>query len=190
MTARRVFITTVKPRLAVYKGGGTLGLAKGFNQVEAAAEKAVKGLVEERGYSLWDVVFVKEGAAWYLRILIDKPQGVSIDDCTSIDGEINAIIDAQPFIDKIDYLEIGSAGLERVIRREEQLKQSLGRKITLKTYKLCEGLPEKTVKCVLEDFDGESVLINGEFGQVKLPLSAVSAMNYDDFDDFNELMEV
>ena len=167
-----------------------MGFAKGFNQVEAAAEKAVRGIVEEHGFSLWDVVFVKEGAAWYLRILIDKPQGVSIDDCTSIDGEINAIIDAQPFIDKIDYLEIGSAGLERTIRREEQIKASLGRKITLKTYKLCEGLPEKTVKCKLEDFDGEKVLISGDFGKKELALSDISAMNYDDFDDFNELMEV
>lgn len=167
-----------------------MGFAKGFNQVEAAAEKAVRGIVEEHGFSLWDVVFVKEGAAWYLRILIDKPQGVSIDDCTSIDGEINAIIDEQPFIEKIDYLEIGSAGLERTIRREEQIKASLGRKITLKTYKLCEGLPEKTVKCTLENFDGENVSVSGDFGKKTLALSEISAMNYDDFDDFNELMEV
>lgn len=167
-----------------------MGFAKGFNQVEAAAEKAVRGLVEEHGFSLWDVVFVKEGAAWYLRILIDKPQGVSIDDCTSIDGEINAIIDEQPFIEKIDYLEIGSAGLERTIRREEQIKASLGKKITLKTYKLCEGLPEKTIKCTLEDFDGENVSVSGDFGKKTLALSEISAMNYDDFDDFNELMEV
>lgn len=167
-----------------------MGFAKGFNQVEAAAEKAVRGIVEEHGFSLWDVVFVKEGAAWYLRILIDKSQGVSIDDCTSIDGEINAIIDEQPFIEKIDYLEIGSAGLERTIRREEQIKASLGRKITLKTYKLCEGLPEKTVKCTLEDFDGENVSVSGDFGKKTLALSEISAMNYDDFDDFNELMEV
>lgn len=167
-----------------------MGFAKGFNQVEAAAEKAVRGIVEEHGFSLWDVVFVKEGAAWYLRILIDKPQGVSIDDCTSIDGEINAIIDEQPFIDKIDYLEIGSAGLERTIRREEQIKASLGRKITLKTYKLCEGLSEKTFKCTLDDFDGEKVAVSGDFGKKELALGEISAMNYDDFDDFNELMEV
>ncbi len=167
-----------------------MGLAKGFNQVEAAAEKAVRGIVEEHGYSLWDVVFVKEGAAWYLRILIDKPEGVSIDDCTSIDGLINAVIDEQPFIDKIDYLEIGSAGLERAIRREEQLRSSLKKKIVLKTYKLCEGLPEKNVKCVLDDFDGENIVVSGDFGQVKLALANVSAINYDDFDDFENLMEV
>ncbi len=166
-----------------------MALAKGFSTIEAAAEKAVRPIVEEHGYSLWDVVFVKEGACWYLRILIDKPEGISIDDCTSIDGLINAAIDKQDFIDKIDYLEVGSAGLERSVRRVDQLKQSVGKKIRLKTYKLCEGLPEKNVRCVLSGFDGENIAVEGEFGTVKLALGDISGINYDDFDDFNELME-
>ena len=165
-----------------------MGFAKGFNQVEAAAEKAVRSIVEEHGYSLWDVVFVKEGASWYLRILIDKTGGVSIDDCESIDGLINAKIDEQPFIDKIDYLEVGSAGLERPIRRIEQIHGSVGKKIRLKTYKLCEGLPEKDVKCVLKGFDGESVEVSGDFGEIRLLLSDISSMNYDDFDDYDEII--
>ena len=168
-----------------------MGFAKGFNQIEAAAEKAVKQIVEEHGYSLWDVVFIKEGAAWYLRVLIDKPEGISIDDCESIDGLINAEIDKQPFIDKIDYLEVGSAGLERTVRRVDQIHASVGKRIKLKTYKLCEGLPEKNVKCVLKSFDGESVVVSGEFGEVcevRLLLSEISAMNYDDFDDFDEIL--
>lgn len=166
-----------------------MALAKGFGTVEAAAEKIVRPIVEEHGYSLWDVVFVKEGAAWYLRILIDKPEGISIDDCTSIDGLINAEIDKQDFIDKIDYLEVGSAGLERSVRRIDQLAASVGRRIKLKTYKLCEGLPEKTVRCELAAFDGEKITVKGEFGTVKLDVSDVSTINYDDFDDFDKLME-
>ncbi|MDE6726419.1 MAG: ribosome maturation factor RimP [Oscillospiraceae bacterium] len=165
-----------------------MALAKGFGSVEAAAEKVVRPIVEEHGYSLWDVVFIKEGAAWYLRILIDKPEGISIDDCTSIDGLINAEIDKQDFIDKIDYLEIGSAGLERSVRRVEQLAASVGKKIKLKTYKLCEGLPEKSVKCVLDAFDGDDITVSGEFGTAKLAVSDISTMNYDDFDDFDSLM--
>lgn len=165
-----------------------MALAKGFGTVEAAAERVVRPIVEEHGYSLWDVVFIKEGAAWYLRILIDKPEGISIDDCTSIDGLINAEIDNQDFIDKIDYLEIGSAGLERPVRRVEQLAASIGKRIVLKTYKLCEGLPEKRVRCVLDLFDGEKITVSGEFGAADIAVSDISAINYDDFDDFNELM--
>lgn len=166
-----------------------MALAKGFSAVEAATERVVRPIVEEHGFSLWDVVFVKEGACWYLRVLIDKPQGISIDDCTSIDGIINAEIDKQDFVDKIDYLEIGSAGLERAVRRIEQLPASVGRKIKLKTYKLLEGLPEKSVKCVLESFDGSLITVSGEFGTARIPVGEVSTINYDDFDDFDEMME-
>lgn len=166
-----------------------MALAKGLGSIETAAENVVRPIVEEHGYSLWDVVFIKEGAAWYLRILIDKPEGISIDDCASIDGLINAEIDKQDFIDKIDYLEIGSAGLERSVRRVEQLEASIGKRVKLKTYKLCEGLPEKTVKCELAAFDGEKITVKGEFGTVDLAVSDISAINYDDFDDFDKLME-
>ncbi len=166
-----------------------MALAKGYGSVEAAAERAVRGIVEEHGFSLWDVVFIKEGAAWYLRILIDKPNGVSIDDCTSIDGEINAVIDKQDFIDKIDFLEVGSAGLERTVRRVEQLPASIGKKIKLRTYKLLEGLPEKSVKCRLTAFDGEKITVEGDFGIKEVSLGEISAINYDDFDDFDKLME-
>lgn len=166
-----------------------MALAKGFGAVEAAAERVVRPIVEEHGYSLWDVVFVKEGACWYLRILIDKPEGISIDDCTSIDGIINAEIDKQDFIDKVDLLEIGSAGLERAVRRVEQLPASLGKKITLRTYKLSEGLPEKKVDCVLDDYDGEKITVSGEFGRAEIALADISKINYNDFDDFDKLME-
>lgn len=166
-----------------------MALARGFGSVEAAAERVVRPIVEGHGYSLWDVVFVKEGACWYLRILIDKPEGISIDDCTSIDGIINAEIDKQDFIDKIDFLEIGSAGLERVVRRVEQLESSMGRKIVLKTYKLVEGLPEKKVNCVLDSFNGEEITVSGDFGTAKVGLADISKINYDDFNDFDKLME-
>lgn len=166
-----------------------MALAKGFGSVESAVEKLVRPIVEEHGFSLWDVVFVKEGACWYLRVLIDKPQGISIDDCASIDGLINAEIDKQPFIDKIDFVEIGSAGLERSVRRIDQVRSSIGKKITLKTYKLSDGLPEKTVKCVLSAFNGEKLTVEGEFGRAEVPASEVNSINYDDFDDFDKLME-
>jgi len=160
-----------------------MALAKGLSSIEAAAEAAVRPIVEGHGYSLWDVWFVKEGAKWYLRIFIDRPGGISIDDCESIDGLINAEIDKQDFIDRIDYLEIGSAGLERSVRRLAQLEPSVGKKLRVKTYKLCEGAPAKDFKCVLSAFDGEKLTLTGDFGELALPVADISAINYDDFDD-------
>ncbi len=166
-----------------------MALAKGLSAIESAAESAVKDIVEAHGLTLWDVVFVKEGAGRYLRFFIDKPGGVSIEDCEAVDTPINETIDRQSFIDMVDYLEVCSAGLERPVRRLSQVEQSVGKKIKLKTYKQREGLPAKTVCCVLESFDGEKVKVSGDFGSAEIPVQEISCMNYDDFDDFNELME-
>lgn len=164
-----------------------MALAKGYSTVEAAAEAAVRQVVEEHGFVLWDVWFAKEGAKWYLRIFIDRAEGISIDDCESIDGIINEIIDKQDFVDRIDYLEIGSAGLERPVRRVAQLGLSVGKRLKIKTYKLCDGAPSKAFSAVLDGFDGEKLTVTGDFGELVLQLSDISAINYDDFDDFDVL---
>ena len=103
----------------------------------------------------------------------------------SVSGDF---VDEQYFIDKIDYLEIGSAGLERSVRRLAQLEQSIGKKVRVKTYKLCDGAPSKDFKCVLSGYDGEKITLTGDFGEISLPAADISAMNYDDFDD-HELIE-
>lgn len=160
-----------------------MALAKGFSSVEAAAEAVVRPIVESHGFVLWDVWFVKEGAKWYLRVFIDRAEGISIDDCESVDGLINEEIDKQDFVDKIDYLEIGSAGLERPIRRLGQLSLSIGKKIKVKTYKLHDGAPSKAFSCVLKGFDGETLALDGDFGTLEIAAAEISGINYDDFDD-------
>ena len=74
-----------------------------------SAEKVyelIKTAVEEQGVSLWDVRFLKEGASWYLRVFIDKSEGVSIDDCTNVSHAIDPIIDEADPIDVSYYLEV------------------------------------------------------------------------------------
>ncbi len=164
-----------------------MALAKGFSPIESAAEKAVRPIVEKHGFLLWDVWFVKEGAKWYLRIFIDKPSGVTIDDCESINDEINAVIDRQEFIEKIDYLEIGSAGLERSVRRTAQLESSVGKKLKIRTYKLCEGAPSKDFSAELKEFNGENITVTADGADIILPIAGISAINYDDFDDYDIL---
>lgn len=162
-----------------------MALAKGFSSVEAAAEAVVRPIVESHGFVLWDVWFAKEGAKWYLRVFIDKAEGVSLDDCEAVDGLINAELDKQDFIDKVDYVEIGSAGLERPIRRLAQLMPSVGKKVKVKTYKLIEGAPSKAFSAVLDGFDGEHITVSGDHGTLAIAAADISGINYDDFDDYD-----
>ena len=72
----------------------------------SAAERVyglIKDTVEAQGVALWDVRFVKEGASWYLRVFIDKPEGISIDDCTNVSHAIDPILDEADPIDKSYY---------------------------------------------------------------------------------------
>ena len=95
----------------------------------------IKETVEAQNVSLWDVRFVKEGANWYLRVIIDSENGISIDDCTNVHHAIDPVLDEADPIDKSYYLEVCSPGLERELTREEHFALMQGEKVKLKLYK-------------------------------------------------------
>lgn len=112
-----------------------------------SAEKVyelIKDTVESQGVSLWDVRFLKEGASWYLRVFIDKLEGISIDDCTDVSRAIDPIIDEADPIDVSYYLEVCSPGVERELVRPYHFAQSVGKKVRLKLYKAVDGVKDFT----------------------------------------------
>lgn len=104
----------------------------------------IKETVEAQGVSLWDVRLVKEGASYYLRIFIDKPNGISIDDCTEVSHAVEPVIDAADPIDNSYYLEVCSPGIERELTRPQHFASSLGKKIRIRLYKAADGAKEFT----------------------------------------------
>ena len=102
----------------------------------------IENTVESCGVTLWDVRFVKEGASWYLRVFIDKPDGISIDDCTNVSHAIDPVIDEADPIDKSYFLEVCSPGLERELTRPNHFKCVLGQKVKIKLYKALDGKKE------------------------------------------------
>lgn len=111
----------------------------------------IKPAVEECGVSLWDVRFLKEGASYYLRVFIDKPDGIHIDDCTAVSHAIDPIIDEADPIDKSYYLEVCSPGLERTLSRPEHFERFLGSDVKVKLYKAYSGSKELSGKLVKYD---------------------------------------
>lgn len=118
----------------------------------------VKDTVESKGVKLWDVVFVKEGASKYLRIIIDKPEGITIDDCTEVSHAVDPVIDEADPIDESYYLEVCSAGLERELVREQHFTAFIGNDVKLKLYKAFEGAKEVSGKLV--SFDGGNITLD------------------------------
>ena len=149
----------------------------------ANAAERVYSLIEEtvknEGVTLWDVRFLKEGANWYLRVFIDKPEGISIDDCTAVSHAIDPIIDEADPIDKSYFLEVCSPGIERELTRPWHYEAVLGVKIKIKLYKALDGKKEFTG---LLKTSGDTLIIETETGEMTFPKETVSKAYLCDFD--------
>lgn len=149
----------------------------------ANAAERVYSLIEEtvknEGVTLWDVRFLKEGANWYLRVFIDKPEGISIDDCTAVSHAIDPIIDEADPIDKSYFLEVCSPGIERELTRPWHYEAVLGEKIKIKLYKALDGKKEFTG---LLKTSGDTLIIETETGEISFPKETVSKAYLCDFD--------
>ena len=110
----------------------------------------VKPTAQNLDLILWDVKFLKEGASYYLRIFIDKEEGVGIDDCTEMSHAVDPLLDEADLIDKSYYLEVSSTGLMRELTRPEHFEYLKGEEIVVSLYKAVNG--SKTVIGKLIDY--------------------------------------
>ncbi len=107
-----------------------------MSNIEEKVEKLVKKPIEDLGYSLYDVQYVKEGQDYYLRIFIEKPNGtIDLNDCEKVNDGINDLLDKADYIKEQYFLEVSSTGLEKVLRRDEHLEQNIGKEVEVKLFK-------------------------------------------------------
>ena len=118
-------------------------------------------VVEQEGCSLWDVEYVREAGTWFLRLYIDKEGGVSIEDCEHISRALDPILDeADPIPDSYVF-EVGSAGIERELKRPRDFEMFMGSEVELKLYQPFEG--SKTFVGILSGYkDGLVSITVGE----------------------------
>ena len=108
---------------------------------ELTAELAAPAIAEQ-GCTLWDVEYVKEAGTWYLRILLDKEDGVDILDCEAISRKVSDLLDEADPIEGSYTLEVGSAGAERVLKRPGDFQRFLGSPVLVKLYQNRNGRKE------------------------------------------------
>ena len=128
------------PLLSLRKGATRLATEyKGKNTAERCRALA-QPVADELGYYLWDVRFVKEGGTWYLRYILDKDGGVTIDDCVAMSRRMSPLLDEADPIPQSYCLEVMSPGAERELTRPEH-------------FQLCEGCA--AVVTLIRPRDGE-----------------------------------
>ena len=134
------------------------------SEYESRTEALVSPILDERGWELVDVEFVKEGSNWYLRAYIDKPGGITVDDCEIVSRALEAKLDSENVISEAYILEVSSPGLGRAIRKDKDFVRNEGKEIELRLYKPFEH--EKEWRGVLTGWNADSVTITVEDDRV------------------------
>ena len=96
-------------------------------------------IANNHSFELVDVEFIKEGTNWYLRIYIDKPGGITIDDCKVVSEEISDILDEKDPIEQSYFLEVSSPGLDRPLKKDSDFEKFKGELVEVKVYKPIDG---------------------------------------------------
>ena len=127
-------------------------------EYEQKAEAILTPIVEPRGFELVDVEYVREAGCWYLRGYIDKPGGITVNDCEDVSRAFSDILDEKDFIEDSYIMEISSPGLDRPLKKEKDFKRSLGKLVEIRTYRPIEK--QKEFCGILNAYDSNSVTID------------------------------
>jgi ribosome maturation factor RimP len=126
--------------------------------IESIAAEIAVPIVRKHSFELVDVEYVKECTNWYLRIYIDKPGGITIDDCQVVSEELSKKIDDRDPVKQSYFLEVSSPGLERPLKTERDFERYKGEKVLVKLYEPVAG--EKEFKGKLEGLVEGKIVIN------------------------------
>ncbi|MDE6661715.1 MAG: ribosome maturation factor RimP [Lachnospiraceae bacterium] len=124
---------------------------------ESKTETLLAPIVERFGVEIYDIEYLKEGSDWYLRVYIDKPEGVNINDCENVSRALSDELDREDFIQDAYILEVSSPGLGRALKKDKHLEKSLGEEVEIKTYKPIDKCKE--FQGILKAYDNDTITI-------------------------------
>lgn len=129
-------------------------------EMEATCEKLVTPIIEERGFELVDVEYVKEGSNYYLRVYADKEGGITIDDCVDVSRALNPLLDQYDKEFKDPYiLEVSSPGLLRPLKKDKDFARNLGKMVEIKLFRPLEGKNGKEFEAELEEYSDKTITV-------------------------------
>ena len=132
-----------------------------MSKISQAVAELAEPIVKEAGCILWDVEYVKEAGQWYLRVYIDREEGISIDYCERVSRALDPILDEKDPIPDSYIFEVSSAGLERSLKKPEHFARFMGETVEVKLYKAIDGT--KSFSGILSAYeDGAVTIAQGE----------------------------
>ena len=124
---------------------------------EAKTEELLTPIAQANGVEIYDVEYVKEGGNNYLRVYIDKPGGIAVNDCETVAREMNPILDEKDFIPDSYVFEVSSPGLGRALKKDKHLLKSIGEEVEIRTFRPINH--EKQFEGILKSFDDKELTV-------------------------------
>jgi ribosome maturation factor RimP len=142
-------------------------------KVTEIVEELALPIVEAEGLELVDVEYKKEGSNWFLRVFIDKPEGVDIDDCGRVSEQLSDKLDeVDPIVDAY-FLEVSSPGAERPLKKPTDFERSINKNVYITTYEPIDG--QKIFEGVLTAYDGRALTVQEAKSSKTLPMESVAS---------------
>lgn len=154
-------------------------------QVTEQVEALVEPLLEDLGFELVDLEYMRETRGWVLRFYLDKEGGINLDDCASASREISTLLDVEDLIPTAFNLEVSSPGLERPLKKLVDFERFSGQLVKIKTWQGIDpdesGKKRKAFTARLLGVDGNDIVIKEEerknATEMKIALDQISKAN-------------
>lgn len=150
-------------------------------------ETLVLPILDDLGYELVDLQLQQDGKQLALRIFVDKPAGITLDDCVEVSREVSAILEVEDPIKSAYRLEVSSPGLDRPLKKAADFKRFVGKKARLKSKDLIDpdlrGTTRKTFVGTLLGFENDLVrleLTDKKGGVIAIPLADLDKANLEE----------
>ncbi|WP_064093676.1 ribosome maturation factor RimP [Rossellomorea aquimaris] len=147
-----------------------------MSKITTLVEELVTPILEDMSLELIDMEYVKEGSNWFLRVFIDKDQGVDIEECGIVSERLGEKLDELDPIPHNYFLEVSSPGAERPLKNDKDFEKAIGKNVFVKTYEPLNG--EKAFEGTLLSYTSEQlqleVTIKTRKKKVEIPTDKIA----------------
>ncbi|SDK46979.1 ribosome maturation factor RimP [Natronincola ferrireducens] len=145
----------------------------GKTKVEKIVEDLVQPILKKEEFELVDIEFKKEGPHRYLRVYIDKPGGITLDDCQKVSEQLSEKLDETDPIEENYFLEISSPGLDRPLKKDSDFEKFKGENVEVRLYEAIDN--KKVIEGELLELKDNIIKLNiSEIGLVEIPREKVA----------------
>lgn len=146
-----------------------------MNKIEASVKKIVDDIIKDTDYELVDIEYVKEGPFKYLKVYLDKPGGITVNDTADVSRMLNKKLDEVDLIKEQYFLEVSSPGIERPFKKDSDYKNNIGKMVEAKFFKPIDG--KKSVSGILVEKNEDTVVIKENEENIEINIKDISKIN-------------